>query len=267
MQALKPMSHWYTPSEPAGVVDGHVLLTPEAASDDWLAKVYDEDGYLLGGEAVQADGHFSVALLRTPVSPQLVVHVSCLGGGVFMANTVLQAGKAQVTVLQDPVAPAPAVQIKISLEEPPVLHERPTVPTIAPVHDRFAQNEAVWVDKPEPAAIDAAPLVVMLRGQQVLLDSDLAHLCGVLPRRLGEQTKLNKHLFSATDVFQLSPDEKAHCVAHVPRLNKLRHSVALPYAFNEAGALLLAQQLSKPLAKQRMAQVVKAFNSNQNKFN
>ena len=256
---LKSMAHWSTSSEPAGVVDGRVLLTPEAASDDWLAKVYDEDGYMLGVEAVQANGHFSVPLLRTPVSPQLVVHVSCLGGRVFMANTVLQAGKAQVTVLQEPVAPAPAVQTKISWEEPPVLHEQPTVPTIAPVHDRFAQNEAVWVDKPEPAAIDAAPWVLTLRGQRVLLDNDLARLCGVLPRRLGEQTKLNKHLFSTTDVFQLSHDEKAHCVAHVPRLNKLRHSVALPYAFNEAGALLLAQQLSKPLAKQRMAQVVKAF--------
>lgn len=272
MQTLSLMAPWHIPSQPVGVVDGQVLLAPDATSADWLVKVYDKAGYLLGGEAVQAHGHFSVALLRTPVSPQLVVHVNRVGHeGVWMAHTVLQDGHAHATVLHAHEAPsrpqAPQVQSVAPCAEPPavpkvapVLEVTP-VPEVAPVPTSVAQPEPVVAHVDAPAALDAASWLLTLRGQRVLLDIDLAHVYGVLPRRLSEQTKLNQHLLKGTDVFQLSPDEKARCVAAVARLNKLRHSVALPYAYTEAGALGLAQCLNTPLAKQRMTHVVQAFAS------
>ena len=289
------MSHWYTPSEPAGVVDGHVLLTPEAASDDWLAKVYDEDGYLLGGEAVQADGGFSVALLRTPVSPKLAVHLRSFGSDcTWVANAVLQEGRAFVTVLpphdappqpQDPapelvaesfsapvIEPAcvPELMSQLLLEllpEPVLAPELEPELLLEPEPEPEPELVAAYVPAPvlmpapapEPLPIDASPWVLTVRGQSVLLDTDLAHLYGVLPRRLGEQTKLHWHLFEPAEVFRLTSDEKAQCVATVARLNKLRHSVALPYAYTEAGALRLAQWLNTPLAKERLADVAQAF--------
>lgn len=273
MQVLKPMLHWYTPSEPAGVVDGHVLLTPEAASDDWLAKVYDEDGYLLGGEAVQADGGFRVALLRTPVSPKLVVHLRSFGSDcTWVAHALLQEGRAFVTVLPphdappQPQDPAPELlaepfdERKVELVIEPVI-ESFTEPVIEPacVPELMSQLLLELLPEPEPLPIDASPWVLTVRRQPVLLDTDLAHLYGVLPRRLGEQTKLHWHLFEPAEVFRLTSDEKAHCVATVARLNKLRHSVALPYAYTEAGSLRLAQWLNTPLAKERVADVAQAF--------
>lgn len=271
------MVHWHTSSEPAGVVDGHVQLTPEAASDDWLAKVYDEDGYLLGGEAVQADGGFRVALLRTPVSPKLVVHLRSFGSDcTWVAHALLQEGLAFVTVLPphdappQPQDPAPEL-VAESFTEPACVPELVSqlllelLPESVLAPEPEPELVAAYVPAPvpmpasEPLPIDASPWVLTVRGQPVLLDTDLAHLYGVLPRRLGEQTKLHWHLFEPAEVFRLTSDEKAHCVATVARLNKLRHSVALPYAYTEAGALRLAQWLNTPLAKERVADVAQAF--------
>jgi hypothetical protein len=45
----------------------------------------------------------------------------------------------------------------------------------------------------------------------VLLDTDFAHMSGVLPSRLGDQTKLSKHLLSATDTHYSALMESTLC--------------------------------------------------------
>jgi len=62
-----------------------------------------------------------------------------------------------------------------------------------------------------------------------------------------------------TDAFRLTPQEKAECIARVKRLNKLRLSVALPYAYTEAGALHLAGLLANPKAQNQVEAVEQAF--------
>ena len=51
------------------------------------------------------------------------------------------------------------------------------------------------------------PLILMLRGQRVILDSDLAEIYGVATKRLNEQVKRNGNRFPEDFVFQLSAEE------------------------------------------------------------
>ena len=51
--------------------------------------------------------------------------------------------------------------------------------------------------------------ILLLRGQRVMLDSDLADLYGVSTKRLNEQVRRNIQRFPADFMFQLSPDEAA----------------------------------------------------------
>ena len=52
--------------------------------------------------------------------------------------------------------------------------------------------------------------ILVLRGQRVMLDADLATLYGVQTRRLNEQVRRNTERFPEDFVFQLAPAEFAH---------------------------------------------------------
>jgi hypothetical protein len=101
--------------------------------------------------------------------------------------------------------------------------------------------------------------ILLIRGRRVMLDSDLADLYGVRTRRLNEQVKRNTQRFPADFMFKLTPKEKAEVVANCDRLEKLKFSPALPYAFTEHGAVMLASVLNSPVAVQASIQVVRAF--------
>src|SRR5438093_4703561 len=51
--------------------------------------------------------------------------------------------------------------------------------------------------------------IFLIRGEKVILDSDLARLYGVTAKRLNEQVKRNKERFPADLVFQLTAKESA----------------------------------------------------------
>ena len=101
--------------------------------------------------------------------------------------------------------------------------------------------------------------ILMMRGQRVMLDVDLANLYGVSTKRLNEQVKRNRQRFPADFMFQLTAKEKAEVVAICDHLQKLRFSPALPYAFTEHGAIMLASVLNSPVAVQVSVQIVRAF--------
>ncbi len=50
-------------------------------------------------------------------------------------------------------------------------------------------------------------LILTIRGQKVMLDSDLADIYGVTTKRLNEQLKRNKERFPEDFVFQLTENE------------------------------------------------------------
>ncbi|MFA5264906.1 MAG: ORF6N domain-containing protein [Opitutaceae bacterium] len=99
----------------------------------------------------------------------------------------------------------------------------------------------------------------VLRGQRVLLDSDLAALYGVPTKRLNEQVRRNTGKFPDDFCFQLTQDETDKVVANCDHLSKLRFSRSLPYAFTEHGAIQAANVLRSERATTMSVEVVRAF--------
>jgi len=102
-------------------------------------------------------------------------------------------------------------------------------------------------------------LILVIRGQRVMLDADLARLYGVSTKRLNEQVKRNRERFPARFMFQLTAEEKAEVVANCDHLQKLKFSPVLPYAFTEHGAIMAATVLNTSRAIQVSIYVVEAF--------
>lgn len=104
-----------------------------------------------------------------------------------------------------------------------------------------------------------ASRILVLRGQRVMLDADLAELYGATTKRLNEQVKRNIERFPGDFMFQLNADEKAEVVANCDHLAKLKFSPSLPYAFTEHGALMLGNVLKSSSAVEVSLLVVRAF--------
>jgi len=90
--------------------------------------------------------------------------------------------------------------------------------------------------------------IFTLRGEQVMLDRDLAELYGVTTKRLNEQVKRNRERFPSDFMFQLDEKEKSELVAKCDRFKTLKHSTANPYAFTEQGIYMLASVLKSDTA-------------------
>lgn len=101
--------------------------------------------------------------------------------------------------------------------------------------------------------------ILVIRGQKVMLDLDVAEVYGVPTKRLNEQVKRNRDRFPEDFMFQLTAEEKAEVVAFCDHLQRLKFSPQLPYAFTEHGALMLASVLNSPIAILASIQVVRAL--------
>jgi hypothetical protein len=102
-----------------------------------------------------------------------------------------------------------------------------------------------------------------MRGQRVILDSDLAALYEVETRRFNEAVKRNLAKFPADFMFQLSAEEWVALRSQFATLNaspgRGQHRKYLPYAFTEHGAIMAANLLSSPRAVEVSVYVVRAF--------
>ncbi len=101
--------------------------------------------------------------------------------------------------------------------------------------------------------------ILLIRGEKVMLDTDLAVLYGVTTKRLNEQVKRNRNRFPKDFMFQLTKSEKAEVVANCDHLKRLKFSPNLPYAFTEHGAIMLATVLNSSIAVRASIEVVRAF--------
>ncbi len=101
--------------------------------------------------------------------------------------------------------------------------------------------------------------IFLIRGHKVMLDADLAELYGVSTKVLNQAVKRNNKRFPDEFMFQLTKHEKEEVVTNCDHLKKLRFSHALPFAFTEHGAVMLATVLNSSIAVQTSIQVVKAF--------
>ena len=102
--------------------------------------------------------------------------------------------------------------------------------------------------------------ITIIRGQRVILDTDLAELYGVEVRQLNQQVKRNARRFPDDFVFQLSAEEAASLrsqnVISKPGRGGSRY---LPYAFTEHGAIMAASILNSERADEMSLFVVRAF--------
>lgn len=90
--------------------------------------------------------------------------------------------------------------------------------------------------------------ILLIRGQKVMVDYDLALLYGVPTKRLNEQVKRNIKRFPEHFMFKLNEKEKSELVANCDHLKKLKHSPYLPCVFTEYGVLQLANVLNSERA-------------------
>ncbi len=118
--------------------------------------------------------------------------------------------------------------------------------------------------------------ILVLRGQRVLLDADLAAIYEVPTKRLIEQMKRNADKFPEDFVFQITWEEytqirlaknvtlSAEGVTDMWSQNatgssKSRSAKNLPFAFTEYGAIQAANVLKSPAATRMGIAVVRAF--------
>ena len=105
------------------------------------------------------------------------------------------------------------------------------------------------------------PLIKIIRGQQVMLDRDLATLYGVETKRLNEQVKRNIKRFPEDFMFQLTKDE---CLrSQIATLNEGRgqHLKYMPYVFTENGVAMLSSVLRFDTAIDVNIRIMRAFTS------
>src|SRR6266404_1756966 len=100
--------------------------------------------------------------------------------------------------------------------------------------------------------------ISLIRGQRVMLDSDLAQIYGVPTKRLKEQFKRNRNRFPKDFAFQLTNQEFMSMRSQIATASKrnIRHR---PYVFTEHGAIMLASILNSPVAIEASVRVVRAF--------
>lgn len=101
--------------------------------------------------------------------------------------------------------------------------------------------------------------ILLIRGKNVMIDSDLASLYGVPTKRLNEQVKRNIKRFPAHFMFQLTQEEKDKVVANCDHLKKLKYSPFLPYVFTEHGTVMLANVLNSDRSIQASIRIVEIF--------
>jgi len=104
-----------------------------------------------------------------------------------------------------------------------------------------------------------AKRILVIRGQKVMIDSDLAEIYSVTTKRFNEQVRRNINRFPADFMFQLTVEEKAEVVANCDHLANLKYSPHLPYVFTEHGAIMAASVLNSPKAVDMSVFVVRAF--------
>lgn len=101
--------------------------------------------------------------------------------------------------------------------------------------------------------------ILLIRGQKVMIDSDLAIIYRVTTKRLNEQVKRNIKRFPPDFMYQINKTEKVELVANCDHLKKLKFSSSLPHVFTEHGAIMLASVLNSEIAVETSIKVVRAF--------
>lgn len=101
--------------------------------------------------------------------------------------------------------------------------------------------------------------IIEIRGQKIIIDSDVADLYGVETRDINKAVKNNPEKFPTGYIFQLVKEEKTELVENFHRFQLLKHSTAMPKAFTEKGLYMLATILKSERATQTTLAIIETF--------
>src|SRR5215469_8790310 len=101
-------------------------------------------------------------------------------------------------------------------------------------------------------------MIYDIRGQKVMLDSDLAALYGVELRSLNQAVKRNIDRFPSDFIFQLTDEEWKNQRSQFVIFSKDTRKFK-PYAFTEHGILMLSSVLNSPRAIEINIQIMRVF--------
>lgn len=114
----------------------------------------------------------------------------------------------------------------------------------------------------QDAGIPVEQLILVVRGQRVILASDLAHIYGVAPKALNQAVRRNLERFPSDFAFRLTTPEAAaiqRSRSQSVTLKRGQNIKYLPLAFTEHGAIMAASVLASARAVQMSIFVVRAF--------
>jgi len=156
--------------------------------------------------------------------------------------------------------------------EPEVIAKCDNLNEVTPNHDEVITSVA----QSSPESVSIKSMIRLIRGQQVMLDSDLAFLYGVETRRLNEQVKRNIERFPDDFMFQLTKEEFDFLKSQIAMSNitdsqnikNLKSQIAisrwggtrkLPYAFTRNGVAMLSSVLRSQTAVGVNVKIMRVF--------
>ena len=156
--------------------------------------------------------------------------------------------------------------------EPEVIAKCDNLNEVTPNHDEVITSVA----QSSPESVSIKSMIRLIRGQQVMLDSDLAFLYGVETRRLNEQVKRNIERFPDDFMFQLTKEEFDFLKSQIAMSNitdsqdnknsksqiaisKWGGTRKLPYAFTRNGVAMLSSVLRSQTAVGVNVKIMRVF--------
>ncbi len=101
--------------------------------------------------------------------------------------------------------------------------------------------------------------ILLIKGQKVMLDSDLAALYGVTTKRLNEQVRRNLKRFPADFMYQLSREEFESLKSHFATSSSWGGRRTRPFVFTEQGISMLSSILNSDRAIEVNIQIMRTF--------
>jgi hypothetical protein len=101
--------------------------------------------------------------------------------------------------------------------------------------------------------------IYLIRGEKVMLDSDLAQLYRVTTGNLNLSVQRNKRRFPSDFMFRLTPEETDSLLLQTARAKKRGGRRTPPYAFTEQGIAMLSSVLNSERAVQVNIAIMRAF--------
>ena len=114
-------------------------------------------------------------------------------------------------------------------------------------NEPIVQNQVV-------ASVDLKQLIHTARGQQVILDRDLARLYGVETSALNRAVKRNIERFPSDFMFQFSKEESLVCQIGISNVGR-GGTRFLPFAFIEQGVAMLSGVLRSEAAAGNLSSI------------